>query len=196
MAEDYYFDLTNNEWIESIENPEPLRTGYPEWGAGDVREATVTFVRRNGISVIVEQSLTAAQIGVAGTLGGAVLTSATAGTPSAAWAYPFTINFAVAAVTSFIGTTEDKTGHLEFRLSTTAGPKRHRTRVRMMAQVLSDAVADPIAPEVALTRNEAAGIYLSKDGAAGEFKKWTSPDGTITKIQYLGNDGQMHFDDV
>jgi hypothetical protein len=47
-----------------------------------------------------------------------------------------------------------------------------------------------------LTANEINANYLSKAGIAGESKLWISANGSFKVLQYLGDDGVMHFDPV
>ncbi len=192
MSDAYTFDLDRKQWIESFDNPVPLKTFFPVWGYGDVRAITVTFVRRAGNSVTVEQSLVSAQLGI-GTPGGTVLTTATAGTPSAAFAYPFSVNMAQAAVNTYLGSALSKKAPLEFRLSDATGPQRYQTQVTILQQLISDSVSDPIAPEVALTRNEASGIYVPKEWPAG-MRMIVTDEATGERLAMYVNNRQVQFD--
>ena len=53
--------------------------------------------------------------------------------------------------------------------------------------------ADPTPPEVALGKNEAAAIYVAKDGPSGALQIMRSPDGKAYAFS-VTNDGQPHFD--
>lgn len=195
MAEEYTFNLTTKRWIESYSNPEPLSTGFPIWGYGDTRSINVTFVTQNGIDVQVVTSLLSARLGIASAAGATVLTSATAGTPSAAWAFPFTVDMAQSGINTFLGSLTERMAVLEFRLADVIGPRRYQTQVKILQQVLSDTASDPIAPEVALTRNEAAGIYVPKEWPAG-MRQIVTTDSGRQFINYPGDDGQWHLDPI
>jgi len=54
----------------------------------------------------------------------------------------------------------------------------------------------PPAGETYLTANESIATFLTKAGVAGESKLWISADGAFKVLEYLGNDGMMHYDPV
>lgn len=191
MAETYFFNRRDRYFVRSVE--EPTRVDPPEWAFGDVKSIAVTFLdpTSRGRSEVVT-SLTGVQIGI-GTPGSTVVTSATAGTPSASFAYPFTIALNLTAVNNFLGSELRKQATLEFRVSDATGPNRYRATIFLLQQLLSDAVVDPAPPELALGQNQARGIYVAQDGVAGASRILRSPSG-YRVLEYYGDDKQMHYD--
>lgn len=193
MAENYFFNRRDRYFVRSVE--EPVRIDPPEWGYGDVKAITVTFLdpTPRGRAEVVT-SLTGVQLGI-GTPGGTVLTSATAGAASASYAYPFTVALNLSAVNTFLGSELRRSTTLEFRVSDTTGPNRYRGSIFLLQQLLSDAVADPAPPEVALSRNEAAGVYVPKEWPEGMFMVATATGGRRFSI-YPHPDGRFQFDEI
>jgi|GEM_PF-6147957 len=193
MAEHYVFNRMDGVFVKSVSEPTPVDP--PEWARGDVKSITVTFVDplpRGRVSVVT--SIVGAQLGL-GTPGGTVLTSATAGTVDASFAYPFTVSLNLAAIGTFLGSELRKSTTIEFRVSDSTGPNRYHGTVILLQQLLSDTVADPAPPEVALTRNEAAGIYTPKEWPAGMRQIMTTDSGRRFLV-YPHDDGRFQFDEI
>ena len=59
---------------------------------------------------------------------------------------------------------------------------------------ISSPTLTPLAGGTALSREEAAQLYLTRAGVAGEVKRWVSDDGAKSALEYLHNDGTWHCD--
>jgi hypothetical protein len=169
MADSHVFNLTTGKWLRSSTDPTPIDP--PAWAYGDTRSVEITFVRSGeGARVSVVQSLVSAQL-ILGSPG-SVLTSATAGTPTAAFAYPFTVVMG-AAVNTFLGQATSKYTTIEFKLTDAVGAARYHGSLKVLQQVGSDALADPVTGDTALGFNQAQGIYISKEPDSGTRMIWT-----------------------
>jgi hypothetical protein len=168
MPDSYTFDLDAKQWIESLENPEPR--AFPEWGYGDNRSITVTFARRAGSSMVAETAIASAKIGIKATIAGSILTTAVSGTPSAAYAHPFTVNLTDSAIDTAIAAMSQEPGTfiLEFRITgADGGINRYRTKVLLARQVNTDSNVPPAAPERSYSTSESDGLFLTKHIPAG-----------------------------
>lgn len=193
MAESYFFNRKERFFVRSVE--EPTRIDPPEWGYGDVKAITVTFVDplpRGRVSVVVDP--VSVQLGI-GTPGGSVLTSATASTPSSASAYPFTVPLNIAAINTFLGSDTRKQTTLEFLITDSTGPNHYPTALFIRQQLLSTSVVDPAPPAVGISVETASGLFVPKSGVAGEARILRSPLG-YRVLEYYGDDKQMHWDPI
>lgn len=188
------FNVTREIWVRSAS--EPSQVLPPKWYSGDVRSIKVQFVRdepSGKVSVVTD--IVSVQVGV-GTPGTASLTSATSGVADSAYFYSIDLPFPKSATETFIGSTGERSTTLEFRTSSATGDQRYQTQVTLKKQLLSGTDADPSATDSPLGTLTAANLYVTKAAIAGEIKYWMSADGLKQKIQYLGNDGLMHYDDI
>lgn len=193
MPENYFFNRRERFFVKSVE--EPTRIDPPEWGFGDVKAITLTFVdpiSRGRVQVVT--SITSAQLAI-GTPGGTVLTSATASGVDASFAHAFTVPLNIAAIDTFLGSDLKKPTTIEFRVSDSTGPNRHQGAVVLIQQLISDTIVDPSPPEVALGRNEAAGIYTPKEWPAGMRQIVTTDSGRRFMV-YPHDDGRFQFDEI
>jgi hypothetical protein len=193
MAENYFFNRLDRYFVRSV--GEPTRIDPPEWGYGDVKAITVTFVDptpKGRVEVVT--SLSAVQVAI-GTPGSAPITTATATTPSAAFAYPITIPLNVAGVNTFLGSELRKAATLEFMVTDSVGPNRYRSTLYIFQQLNTGAVADTAPGDSALGVQQARGIYVPQDGVAGASRVLRSPSG-YRVLEYYGDDKQMHYDPI
>jgi hypothetical protein len=188
MPDSYTFDLDAKQWIESLENPEPR--AFPEWGYGDNRSITVTFARRAGSSMVAETAIASAKIGIKATIAGSILTTAVSGTPSAAYAHPFTVNLTDSAIDTAIAAMSQEPGTfiLEFRITgADGGINRYRTKVLLARQVNTDSNVPPAAPERSYSTSESDGLYVTKHIPPGMRLIFTD-EGTGEKVGlYIAN---------
>lgn len=150
-----FFNLSTNQWIRSVE--EPVGINQPRWVYGDTKSLTITFVKSlAGGRVSIVQTITSLLVSLAAAAGSAVLTSAVATGPDAAYAFSFVLPLNVAGVQALKTTN----AALEFLLG---GVDRYQTVVAILDQVNSGAVAPTPPPDTSLGTNAALSMFVPRD---------------------------------
>lgn len=163
---DYYFDTTNQAFIQSLTQPAIINP--PTWYYGEVKPLRVKFAERTSAQsvTLIEGTGLAVQMAI-GALTPAVVvdTSATASGPSSGW-FSFTLLLNVAAVATAIGTAEQVTRTLEFQLSSAGGqPLKYQTKINLRQRLITTTLSDPVPPDTAMSSNEARAIFVPRNGA-------------------------------
>lgn len=90
------------------------------------------------------------------------------------------------------GATISKTFELEFSDGT--GTQTIKQVVKLRNELITSSLVDVPAPEEAISKNEAAALYLKKsENAAGEGFILVSPDGLKKAYLYLDNNGNLEI---
>lgn len=84
---------------------------------------------------------------------------------------------------------------IEFRFTGAFGSRTCRALSRVFKQVNVTGTPDPDPTVTYITSGEFNARALLRDGEAGEVKTWISAGGTM-RIQYLGDDGELHLDPI
>lgn len=189
----WVFNISTEQFARSVTQPTPV--AHPRLFYGDVKSIGVIFIENAGDNkVSVVQTFTAVQVGI-GNVGSSPASTATASAPNASWEYPLTLPLNLAAVSSLIVGNTKTLVDFEFRVVDVTGPNRYQAKVYIAPQLISDTVADPIAPEVALSRNEGAALYVPKEWPAGMRMAATTDSGRRFLV-YPHDDGTFHFDEI
>lgn len=196
---DYFFDTTNQAFIQSQAQPAILNP--PTWYYGEVKPLRVRFYERASAQTVT--GLTATGLAVQMAIGGltpavVVDTSATATGPSDNW-FSFILPLNVAAVATALGTAEQVTRTLEFQLTSAGGqPIKFQTKINIRQRLITTTLSDPVPPETALGSNEARAIFVPRNGSdasypCSNFIMLDSEDETkLYNITIQG--GQLHAD--
>ena len=106
------------------------------------------------------------------------------------------LNCNTVAMAAAIGSSSSIAGIVEFEFTDTNGKITIQGNITILHEWIIAGSPAAIENETYLTESASIGKFVAKVGEAGEVKYWTSPDGTKTVIQYLGDDGVMKFDPV
>lgn len=189
-------NITTRKLVTSPQQPTPL-ANPPPWFVGEIREIKVCFVRAKeagaGEVSLVSAVGTALQVFLGDQ--GNPLTSATAGA-AVNDIYTVFLPLNVSAVSDFLGSLPGRYTKLEFELTSATLRHNYLVDVQLCCPVGTPGFVDPAPGDVALGSIMANSLYVPQDGPIGGSKIWRSANGLFAVRQYLGDDGEMHYDPV
>ena len=189
------FNITTLRWVISPTAPREI-ADY-QVAHGDARDFGVTFIQQaDQYSVQVLQSVVAVSLYLSDPLTpGTVMTSYTAG-PAVNNEYPFILPITGAAIDTFMsGVTEPKAAAAQFRITTASGENRYNGTIYIAPKQGTSTTADPAAPDPAISKSEALGLFPTKERAPGSFDIWPTTTGRRFKV-YWHDDGTFHGDEL
>lgn len=192
-----FFNISNGQFVRSVAQPSGVPN--PKWIFADTKHVVLTFVQDADIAgkvSIVPATGIGLQVAV-GQLGEIVYSSVTA--PAAVndvftFDLPLNTNALQTALTSAGGKSLDCV--MEFRTSSGGLPQRYEVQMNISGHVISDALTDTPAPDVAIGVAAANSSFVRKDSPAGDFQIWRSATGARLARVYLGEDGLIKADPI
>jgi hypothetical protein len=165
--ENLCFNLSTGRFVRSATSPTP--TDWPVFGYGDARDFAVTFVSATSDTrVQVETAVTSAKITLSNPLTLAEWTSADASAATASSAFPFLLPVTSSNLSTFMsGKITNQMAYCEFLLGTASGSNRYGSTIYIKPQLNTGVTSVAVVSDVALGKNEAQGIYVSKAPAKG-----------------------------
>lgn len=195
----FFSELTLNitappKLVTSSDQPTPLPS-FPIWFVGEIRELKVSFVRARAAGAGKVEIVSAVGTSLRVVVGdpGNPITSATAD-PAVNDIYTLRLPLNISAVSSFLGSEISKNTKLEFQLVSATLDHDYQVDVTLALPVGTPSFVDPAPDDIALGATMANSLYVPQDGPLGGSKIWRSANGLYAVRQYLGDDGEMHFD--
>ncbi len=196
---DLYFDLTNQQFIQSAQQPQALNT--LSWYYGSVKRLRVKFVTRTSAQQVTVADPTGWAVQMA--IGDAaatptVDTSATGTGPTDGWIL-FTLQLNVAAVATALGTADQVQRDLEFQITPVASePEKYQTKINLRSRLITTTLVDPTPPAVAISSAEALALFVPRDGSNSSYPcdSFIMVDKENSSLYYLVSitAGQWHID--
>lgn len=189
-------NITTRKLVTSWQQPTPLANA-PPWFVGEIREIKVCFVRAREAGAGEVSIVSAVGTSLTVTMGdpGDPITSATAAA-AVNDLYTVFLPLNVTSVSDFLGALPQRYTKLEFELTSATLNHHYLVDVLLCCPVGTPGFVAPAAGDVALGSIMANSLYVAQDGPIGGSKIWRSENGLFAVRQYLGDDGEMHYDPV
>lgn len=169
-ATELFFDLTNQYFVQAVATPNQING--PIFYADDVKPILLKLVRRTSPAAVEVVDLTGitAQVGL-GTPSSSptVITSATSGSVNGDGFLEITLPFNVAGVQTALGVLPQITPTFEIRVIDGATPNRYQTGCTLKQRLLTGALVDIAAPDVATSLAEVLSVCVPRDGSNATY---------------------------
>ena len=196
MATELVFDITNQQFLQSVTQPAVINT--PLWFYGEVKHLSIKFVRRTAANTVTVVSGTgvAMQMALGNLTGPTVYTSATASAAVDDW-FAVTLQLNVAGVQSALGSNIRISAVVEFQLTSVASePEKYQSTINISQRLISTSLVDPPAGDAAIGGAEARTLFVPRDGSITPYlcSNFYMVDESDTSKTYnvVVRDGQLH----
>lgn len=165
-----FFELTGSAFVQSAEAPNIIAN--PLFYHGDIKPILLKLLRRISPTQVEVVDLTGVTVQMAvGTpaVSPTVITSATSGIVDSNGFLPIDLPFNVAAVATALGTSYEINPYIELRVLFGSNPQRYQTKCTLRQRLITDTLADPTPPGVAVTLEEVLALCVPRDGTNAEF---------------------------
>jgi hypothetical protein len=165
-----YFDITNNKFVQSVEQPSPVNP--PTLFADDTKHLLIQFVERTSVSTVSVVSGVGITLQLAigdPATSPTVDTSATAGAADASHTFTVDLPLNVTPIQTALGANKSVTRILEFRTSDATGSQRYQIQVPIFQRLITGTLADPAPPAVAISGAEALATFVPRDGSNSTY---------------------------
>lgn len=199
MADELYFDITNEEFVQSVESPNHIKG--PTWYNDDVRPILLKLLRRDSPSAVSVVDLTGVTVQMALGVPAASpspITSATSTGVDGNGFLVFSLPLNVAAVATYLGSELEKTPYVEFRVVSASDPNRYQTKCTLRQRLITGALADPAPPAIATSLQEVMQLAVPRDGTlAGQSCSsflMVDDDNSAIKYRVVVRAGELHVE--